>query len=149
MSKADRKNRELNRGNFEKHYLPEFSDMLKEMTKGVYRCQELEFDLYPGPNYARFYKTGERTTFDAAIQLMKDRQFDKVVKSESELREERNKLKLALYEALFTFLIKVEEGGEIAKFINYCCGEENTIKLVFSQKSKKCIEELMQLQGEE
>lgn len=123
--------------------------MLKEMTKGVYRCQELEFDLYPGPNYARFYKTGERTTFDAAIQLMKDRQFDKVVKSESELREERNKLKLALYEALFTFLIKVEEEGEIAKFINYCCGEENTIKLVFSQKSKKCIEELMQLRGEE
>ena len=80
---------------------------------------------------------------------MKDRQFDKVVKSESELREERNKLKFALYEALFTFLIKVEEEGEIAKFINYCCGEENTIKLVFSQKSKKCIEELMQLRGEE
>lgn len=149
MSKADRKNREKNRENFEKYYLPEFSDMLKKMTKGVYRCQELEFDLYPGPNYARFYKIGERTTFDAAIQLMKDRQFDKVVKSESELREERNKLKFALYEALFTLLIKVEEEGEITKFINHCCGEEDTIKLVFSQKSKKCIEELMQLRGEE
>lgn len=138
---AERKERSTNLEAFRVYLLPKYKEILKEMTKGVYRCQGLELDLYPGPQYAYFYKTKEKISMRKALQLLDH----KVLSSRAEEEEERTRRKHELYDFLFANLLGIEEEGSVDKFLNYCCGNRNKIKLVFSENIRDCLKELRNL----
>lgn len=94
-------------------------DTIRELTRGVYRCDKLNLDIYPGTGWGKNYVTGERYN-----------SLEKIIELLIKIKPKKSKSRNEYMEDLLSSILDVEEDSITTKVLKRCRGEEPSLKLV-------------------